>query len=184
MDIRRLWEFAPQAIYRAVLLGLVGAVLTGFIVVYANIGATDLGGGDESVDLSVNTFIGDTEVTVANSDISIVSASGPAAGTGPPGVEADVSTFPAVNNTMTGDNYSYTFEMKETSNGDWLAGESFRIRVYGHDSAGPTTALLATLYAKQDTDNAAAAVEGVNVTVDLGTATSIYDHFDIIVDRQ
>ena len=36
MDIKRLWEYAPQAIYRAVVLGLVGAILTGFIVAYAN----------------------------------------------------------------------------------------------------------------------------------------------------
>lgn len=184
MDIKRLREFAPQALYRAFLLGFVGAVLTGFIVAYANIGATDLGGGDENVDLSVNTFVGDTEVTVANSDISIVAATGAAAGTTPTGVETDVTTFPAVNNALTADNYSYTFEMKETSDGDWLAGESFRIRVYGYDSSGPTTTLLATLYAKQDVNNAAASVEGVKVTVDLGTSSSIYDHFDIIVDRQ
>ena len=184
MDIKRLREFAPQALYRAFLLGFVGAVLTGFIVAYANIGATDVGGGTESIDLSVNSFVGDTEVTVANSDIGIVSASGAAAGTSPSGVEANVVTFPAVNNALTADNYSYTFEVKETSNGDWLAGESFRIRVYGYDSAGPTTTLLTTLYAKQDANNAAAAVEGVQVTVDLGTASSIYDHFDIIVDRQ
>ena len=184
MDIRRIWEQAPQAIYRAVLLGLVAAVLTGFVVVYANIGATDLGGGDENIDLSVNTFVGDTEVTVSNSEISIVAATAAAAGESPPGVEADVSTFPAVNNALTADNYSYTFEMKETADGDWLTGESFRIRVYGYDSTGPTSTLLTTLYAKQDTDNAAAAVEGVTVTVDLGTSTSIYDHFDIIVDRQ
>jgi hypothetical protein len=184
MDIKRLWEYAPQAIYRAVLLGLVGAILTGFIVAYANIGATDLGGGDENIDLSVNTFVGDAEVTVANSDISIVPANGLAAGDTPPGVEANVATFPLVNNTLSADNYSYSFEMKETSNGDWQAGESFRIRVFGYDSAGPTSTLLATLYVQQDTDNAAATVEGVRVTVDLGTSTSIYDHFDIIVDRQ
>ena len=99
-------------------------------------------------------------------------------------MEANVATYPAVNNALTADNYSYTFEVKETSDGDWLAGESFRIRVYGYDSAGPTTTLLTTLYARQDTNNAAAAVEGVQATVDLGTASSIYDHFDIIVDRQ
>ena len=169
---------------RGLLLGLAGAVISGLVVVYANIGATDIGGGTETIDLSVNSFTGDTEVTVANSDISIVAATAAAAGTSAPGIEANVATFPAVNNALTADNYSYTFEMKETANGDWLVSENFRIRVYGHDTSGPTTTLLATLYTQQASNNAAAAVEGVTVTVDLGLASAVYNNFDIIVDRQ
>ena len=180
-DLRKL---TSKTLYRAILLGVCGAIATGFVVAYANVGATDLGGGDQNIDLSVNTFVGDVEVTVENSDISIITATAAAAGDSPTGVEADVSTFPSVNNALTAGNYGYTFSMRETADGDWLTGESFRIRVYGYDSAGPTTTLLATLYAKQDTDNAAAAVEGVTVTVDLGMSSAIFDKFDIIVDRQ
>ncbi|MFQ6029263.1 MAG: hypothetical protein ACE5Q6_17440 [Dehalococcoidia bacterium] len=179
-----IWKLTSKAFYRAILLGILGAIITGFIVAYANVGATDLGGGDEDIDLSVNTFVGDIEVTVENSEVAIVTANAAAAGTTPTGVEANVATFPLVNNVLNAGNYSYTFNMRETADGDWLAGESFRIRVYGYDSSGPVTSLLATLYSKQDTDNAAAAVEGVKVTVDLGMSSAIYDKFDIIVDRQ
>jgi hypothetical protein len=179
-----IWKLTSKTLFRAILLGVFGAIVTGFIVAYANVGATDLGGGDENIDLSVNTFVGDVEVTVENSEIAIVTATAAAAGNTPTGVEADVSTFPSVNNALNAGNYGYTFTMRETANGDWLASESFRIRVYGYDSAGPTTSLLATLYVKQDTNNAAAAVEGVLVTIDLGLTNAIYDKFDIIVDRQ
>lgn len=179
-----LWKLTSKALYRAILLGILGAIVTGFIVAYANVGATDLGGGDENIDLSVNTFVGDVEVTVENSEVAIVTANASAAGSTATGVEADTATFPAVNNTLNAGNYSYTFNVRETSDGDWLAGESFRIRVYGYDASGPSTTLLATLYAKQDTNNAAAAVEGVKVTIDLGLSTAIFDKFDIIIDRQ
>ena len=176
-------KIASMALTRATLLGLVGAFLmTGFVVVYANISATDLGAGDEEISLSVNTFVNDTEVTTENSAIGIVSVTAGAAGdsTGT-AVETAVATFAAVNNALTADNYSYSFDMRETAVGDWLVGEKFRIRVYGYDSAGPTSTLLATLYTKQLV--ADAGTEGVRVTVDLGSATSIHDNFDIIIDR-
>ena len=176
-------KMASKALSRATLFGLVGALLmTGFGVVYSNISATDLGTGDEDISLAFNTFVDDAEVTVENSAIGIVTAATAAAGDTAPGVEADVAIFPAVNNLLVVDNYSYSFDMRESAPGDWLVGEDFRIRVYGYDSSGPTSTLLATLYTQQGT--ADAGTEGVRVTLDLGSTTSINDHFDIIVDRQ
>ena len=176
-------NMVSTAFKRAALLGLAGAFLTtGFVVVYANITATDLGSGNEEISLSVNTFVDDTEITVENSAIGIVTAAASAAGDSAPGVEPTVSTFPAVNNALVVDNYSYSFDMRESAAGDWLVGEDIRIRVYGYNSTGPASTLLTTLYTDQNT--ADAGTEGVAVTVDLGLTSSIYDHFDIIVDRQ
>ena len=177
-------KIASKALTRATLLGLVGALLTtGFVVVYANISATDLGAGDEEISLSVNTFVDDTEVTVDNSAIGIVSATAGALGdTTGTAVETVIAAYAPVNNALTADRYSYAFDMHETAVADWLAGEQFRIRVYGYDSAGPTSTLLATLYTKQVTA-VGATIEGVRVTVDLGSTSAVKDNFDIIIDR-
>ena len=176
-------KVASSALTRATLLGLVGALLmTGFVTVYTNVSATSLGSGDDKISLAFNTFVNDTEVTVENSSISVVTSGASAAGESSPGVEAGVATFPAVNNTLIVDNYSYSFDVRESAANDWLVGEDLRIRVYGYDASGPTSTLLGTFYTKQVT--ADAGTEGVRVTVDLGSATSIPDHFDIIIERQ
>ena len=137
--------------------------------------------GTEQVDLSVNTFVDDADVTLANNDIIIITAAATAWGDSAPGQEAD-NTLPAVNNDLNLDYYAYTFELKESGATAWQSGENFRIRVYGYDASGPTTALLANLYTQQGT--ADGTVEGVTVTVDLGSTTTAHDHFDIIIDRQ
>lgn len=176
-------KIASMALTRATLFGLVGALLmTGVVVGYANVSATDLGSGNEEISLAFNTFVNDAEVTVENSTIGIVTAAASAVGDSAPGVEAAVATFPAVNNALVVDNYSYSFDMRETAAGDWLVNEDFRIKVYGYNSTGPTSTLLGTFYTKQVT--ADAGTEGVRVTVDLASSTSIPDHFDIIIDRQ
>ena len=176
-------KLLSTAFKRAALFGVVGAILTtGIVVGYANITATDLGSGDEDISLSVNTFVDDTEVTVDNAGLGIVSATAGAAGdTTGTAVETVVATYAAVNNALTADNYSYSLDMHESAAGDWLVGEKFRIRVFGYDAAGPTSTLLATLYTKQVT--ADAGFEGVRVTVDLGSASAVNDNFDIIIDR-
>jgi len=171
---------------RAILLGLIGAIVAGSLVVYTNIQATDLTpSGGSGISLAVNTFTDDPEVTIDNSSLSIVSAN-TGATAGAPGVESGLSVppYPAVNGILTVDNYSYTFDMHETAGGDWEADtlNDFRIRVFGFDAAGPTSTLLSTLYAQQAA--ADGGVEGVTVTVDLTFNTAVYDNFDIIVDRQ
>ena len=175
-------KLAATTIQKVVLLGVVGAFATGFVVVYANITATDFGGGDEPIRLGVNTFITDPDTTIQNSDVTIVTSSA-GASAGEPGVEADVATFPAVNNVLTAGNYAYTVEVIESGIDTWTAGEDHRIRVYGHNNTGPAVTLLATLYFQQASANATT-VEGVTVTVDIGLTTAIHDHYDIIVDRQ
>ena len=107
-------KIASMVLSRAALLGLVGAFLmTGFVTVYANISATDLGSGDEEIKLSFNTFVDDTEITVENSAIGIVTAAAAAAGdsTGT-AVETVVTTFAAVNNALVVGNYSYSLDMR------------------------------------------------------------------------
>ena len=174
---------ASMPLRRATLFGLVGALLmTGFVTVYANISTTDLGTGDDEISLAFNTFVNDSEVTVENSSIDIVTAAASAVGDSAPGVESAVATFPAVNNALVVDNYSYSFDMRETASGDWLANENFKIKVFGYNSTGPTSTLLGTFYSKQIT--ADAGTEGVRVTVDLASSSSIPDHFDIIIERQ
>ena len=173
-----------KALPRAMLLGLIGAAVAGSIVVYTNIQATDLGPGNQNVSLAVNTFVDDSEVTVDNSSITIVSASAVAAGGSAPGVEATVLTYAAVNSILTVDDYSYTFDMHETSGSDWEADNlnDFRIRTFAYDADGTTSTLLSTLFVDQGATDPA--IEGVTVTIDLTFTTAIYDHFDIIVDRQ
>ena len=68
------------------------------------------------------------------------------------------------------------------SAGDWLAGEKFKIQVYGYNSASSTSTLLTTLYTKQVTA-VSGTIEGVRVTVDLGSASAINNNFDMIVER-
>ena len=176
---------SPKALRRAIILGMVAALLTSSAVVYTAISATDLnpgGAGDEDIALAVNTYVLDTEVTIQDPDLKITLATLTATGTTTPGDEP-TSSFPEVRTALTADNYAYTFRVQEAAVADWLTGEDFRIRIYGFDSSGPTTVQLGTLYIDQNTAEAGS-VEGVQVTVDLGSGTQVYDNYDIIVDRQ
>ena len=185
MNLKGLISRYVAATRGAIVLGAAAAIVTSAVVGYTAISATDInpgGAGDEQISLAVNTYVADADVTIENPEIVISTSSISAAGGSAPGVEA-VDTLPGVNTAVTADNYAYQFEVKESGVATLLVGEDLRIRVYGYDSSGPTTTLLATLYTQQavsDTGN----VEGVTVTVDLGSGTQIYDNFDIIVDRQ
>ena len=151
-------------------------------VVYTAISATDLApsAGDESVQLGLNTFAADADTTVANSDIIISVAAASAAGDSASGIEA-TSALPAVNTALVSGNYAYSFEVKESGNATWQAGEDVRIRVWSLNSA--STTLEATLYAQQAvTDDGA--IDGVTVTVDLGSNSAILERFVVVVDRQ
>ena len=107
-------------------------------------------------------------------------ANAAAAGTSAPGIESN-DILPAVNNALTKNNYAYRFEMKESGATTWQLGENFKIEVYGDD--GATITLLATVYTQQATVDDAN-VEGVTVTVDLGSSSTIHDAFDIVITRQ
>ena len=86
-----------------------------------------------------------------------------------------------VNNALVKNNYAYEFELKESGVATLQSAENLKIEVFGDD--GSTTSLLATLYTQQGTVDDTN-VEGVTVTVDLGSPTVVHDNFDIIVNRQ
>ena len=165
------------ALKRALLLGALGAVLTSFIAVQA-VTSTNLGNG--SVKLATESFSDDADVSVAGKGIMVVGANASAAGASAPGVEVD-NTLPAVRNALTKNNYAYEFEVKEAAVASFQSGENLKIEVYGDD--GSTTTLLATLYTQQGSVDDVN-VEGVTVTVDLGSTTVVHDNFDVIVTRQ
>ena len=174
-----------KALRRAIILGALTALLTSSMVVYTTISATDLnpgGAGDEDIAIAVNTYVVDTEITIQDPDLKITFTTQTATGTTTPGDEP-TSSFPEVRTALTADNYAHTFRVQEAGVADWLTSEDFRVRVYGHDASGPTTTQLGTLYIDQNTAEAGS-VEGVQVTVDLGSSTVVYDNYDIIVDRQ
>lgn len=171
-------------LYLIVLVGMIMAFVSSIGVVFSAIQADNLDpdGNPENVRLGVNSFVQDTSVTLERLGIFINTGTTAAVGDSAPGVEATTS-FATVNNAGVLDNYAYQFRVKESSVAAWSAGTKFRIRVFGYDSAGPTSTLLATLYAQQSVVDDLA-IEGITVTVDLGMSTAIHDSFDIIVQPQ
>ena len=165
------------ALKRALLLGVIGAVLTGFIAAQA-VTSTNLGNG--SVKLATESFSDDADVSVVGKGIMVVASNASALGGSAPGVEMD-NTLPAVRTALTKNNYAYEFEVKEAAVTSFQSGENLKIEVYGDD--GTTTTLLATLYTQQGTVDDVN-VEGVTVTVDLASTSIVHDNFDIIVTRQ
>ena len=164
----------------AIILGLAAAILTSVVVANA-LTATDLGNsGTESIDLAVNTFADDADVEITRLGLFKSSTTTAAVGDSAAGIEA-TNALPAVNNALTGNYWAYRFTVAETGNTAWQAGEDFKFDVYG--DIGSTTTLLATLYCQQavvdDGD-----IDGVTATIDLGSATVVYDTFDILVRRQ
>ncbi len=179
----QMWRrFGGSVMRRAVFLAAFPILFASLGVTYAAISATDLAPspGDERVLLGVNTFVEDPDTTFDNADVLINSATSGAAGGTAPGVEA-TSALPGVNTARSRGNYAYTFEVKETGNATWQAGEDFRIRVFSDD--GGVTTLEATLYLQQAVIDDGS-IDGVTVIVDLGSTTTIKDRYDIIVDRQ
>lgn len=163
---------------KAVSLGLIAALLAGFAAVNT-VTSTNL--GTESVKLSSETFSDDTDVNIIGKGVKIIeAAAAAAAGGSAPGVEV-TSVLPAVNNALVLDNYAYEFEVKEVGNTSFQSAENLKIEVYGDD--GSSTTLLATLYSQQGTVDDAS-VEGVTVTVDLGSSTAIHNSYNIVVSRQ
>ncbi len=169
-------RFGATALKRALILGVLGALLTGFTVANT-VTSTSLGSG--SVKLANEVFTDDGDVAVAAVGVLKVSANAAAVGDSPTGVAIALG-LPAVNNTLTKNNFAYRFEVKESSADTLIAGEDLKIEVYGDD--GSTTTLLATLYTQGAT--ADTNVKGVTATVDLGSSTIIHNSFDIVVTRQ
>jgi hypothetical protein len=165
---------------RSVLFGMIGAVLTGFMVVNT---LTSISLGTSPIKLGNDNFSDDPDLVVSAkrlfNEISIVTAEG----TGPPGVEA-ASGLPRVTNGQSEllfARYLYEFELKEAAANSLQAGENFKIEIYRDD--GSSTSLVATLYMKQDTVDDAS-VEGVTVQAYTGLTDVLGDVFSIVITRQ
>ncbi len=146
--------------------------------------------GEDSVSIVHNTFSIDASVVISGELIVINSSTESAIGnTRASAVEPTMSS-PAIRTPLTSDNYSYTFLLAEVSGSCpncWSSGEQIRVRVWGFDSGGsPQTVDLTGggdggLYISQSSEEAG--VEGVQVTIDLGTTQTKFESFDVLVDR-
>lgn len=146
--------------------------------------------GDDDISIGHNTFT--TDASVAISDEAIVINGSAAAAIGDTSITAvePTTSSPVLRTALTDDNYSYQFIVKEASGSCpdcWVTGEQLRVRVWGIDADGaPDTDELTSsgdggLYIAQSSEDAG--VEGVQVTVDLGTKLPKYETFDILIDR-
>ncbi len=172
-------NLTSTAMGRALIFGVIAALLTsGGITIATTVTSGDL--GTSSVKLTGQTFSDDADVTVTAVGVIVNGSTGSAAGDSAPGVEV-TSSLPAVNNALTKGNYAYKVQVKEASATSFQLGENLKIEVYGDD--GSTTSLLATHYTQQSTVDDAN-VEGVTVTTDLGSSSTIHSSFDVIVSRQ
>jgi hypothetical protein len=125
------------------------------------------------------SFSDDPDVAVTPMGISKIGASAAAVGAvAPVEVAWDV---PALRSTLNRNNYAYRFKLEEKKANSFQLNENLKIEVYGDN--GWATTLLATLYTQQAAVDDSK-VEGVIVTIDLGSTTSAPDRFDIVVSRQ
>ncbi len=171
---------ASAGFRRAVIFGLIGALLMGIMVVSA-VTSTNL--GTESIRLGRETLSDDADVSVASQRIFKVrnpDVAGPAGDT-TPGVEA-ASGLPQINNQLVRNNYAYEFVVQEAALNSYQSGENFKIEVYMDD--GTTNSLIATLYMKQVTLIDDGTIEGVTVVVDSGLSSVVGDTFSIVITRQ
>ena len=164
-------KFGATAVKRALLIGVIGAALTAFMVVNA-ITAETLGTG--AIKLGNATFAVDADTTVTATGIIVNQATT----TPDTSEEATIATFGALNNALNSGQYAYKFDVFESSAASWATSTTYTIDVY--ETTGVTTASLGaynTLQAASDTG----AVEGVTVTVNLGSV--VPDEFDIVVNK-
>lgn len=178
MNVSLTKRIASAGLRRAILLGLVGALVIGVVVANA-VTSTTLGGG--GLTLAKESFSDDADVAVASKRIFKQGSTVAAVGDSAPGLEA-TDTLPQVTNGKgAGAEYAYEFEVKEAAVNSWQIGENFKIEVYMDD--GTTTSLLATLYTQQGTVDDVN-VEGVTVTAFTGLANALGNVFSIIITRQ
>ena len=166
-------QWRLYAIKGLVLLAIIG-VLSQMITVVdtfslSEAGSTSFRGGA--------TFTDDAQVIVTPGGIHKIGQTKTGSGDTAPGVEPTGALAP-VNNALVQNHYAYQFQVKEATVDSWRTGDKLEIKVYGDDAK--STSLLATLYIQQLNADATN-VEGVIVTVDVGSSTFIPDRFDIIV---
>ena len=158
-----------------IVLAIIGVLSQMFMVVDASSFAS---GGTTSFRAS-QTFSDDVDLVVTARGVSKIGSTATASRGAGAGVEA-TSALPAVNTPLNRGNYAYQFDVKESSPAGLRAGERFRIEVYA--DYGSSTPLLAAIYMQQVTADDTS-LEGLTITVDVGSSVSIPDRFDIIVTR-
>ena len=176
-------RIASKAFRQAMLLGLIGALLTGITMV-STVTSTDIGPtGGGGISLARETFSDDADVVVSYKRIFKIGNADAASPVGDtaPGVEA-TSAIPQINNNLQRNRYAYEFEVKEALADSWQSGENFKIEVWMDD--GTTNNLLATLYTKQVDLVDDAIIEGVKVVASSGSINILGDVFSIVISRQ
>jgi hypothetical protein len=178
-------RFGATTLKRALLLGVIGAMLTSYMVVntVSSSDITPAGGG--AIKLASQTFSDDTQITVSSNGIKLVpSTDGTPVGDTLGGEVEATSSLPEVTTAVTKGNYAYEFEVNESSAADWAetdGTDDLKVEVYGDN--GSTTTLLATFYIKQGVLEGSS-IEGVTGTVDLGSSSTIYNTFDVVITHQ
>lgn len=156
---------------------LILAAIAGAAIV--DVGAQDsINLGSIDYALESQKFVGNgLEVLVAVRQKTIaLSATGTAAGTSPPGIEA-TDALPDAQTALVASNYEFRFEMKEVVATSWQSGDNFRIDVSGNGT------LLGTVYSKQATANDST-IEGVTVHIDSGSTDKYLYAWSIEISRQ
>lgn len=173
---------ASTAFRQAMLLGLIGALLTGFMVV-STMTSTNIGpAGGSAIRLVNEAFSNDTDVDVSYQRIFKLATADVASPVGDtaPGLEA-TSAIPQVNNNLVRNKFAYQITVKEAAVNSWQSGENFKIDIW--EDNGTTNSLIATLYTKQLVVDDAS-IEGVKVVASNGSATVVGNVFKIVITRQ
>ena len=162
----------------ALFLGVIGAVLTGFILVNT-VTSTNL--GTTNIRLAAESFVSDADVVVEPHGILVGGGDAAVGTTQATATEMETGIVGKLANTaLPQDNFAYSILVKEAAVNSFLAGEVYKIEVYSNN--GTTNILRGTLYCKQDSVDAGA-VEGCQAAVDLGSTTSIDDSYNVIVTQ-
>ena len=169
-------RYGGTAVKRALLMGVIGALLTSFIVVNT---VTSSSLGTTSLSLATETFSADANLSITALGVMKVASNAGAIGNTSPGVDV-TSGADTIQNGQTKNNYAYQFTVAEALVGSLTTGDEYKLEVWGDD--GTTTSLLATLFFQQTTEEGAA-VEDVTVIVDLASSTTIHDSFDIVATK-
>lgn len=168
-------KLGTTALKRALLLGVIGAILMSFMGVQTLTSTNTTA----TITLANETVTADADTAVTYKGLSKVASNAAAAGTTAPGVEG-TTALAAVQTALTKNNYAYSFEFKEAAITSWPATRQYKIEVYGDN--GTTVSLLATLYTQNATADATA-IEGVTVKIDTGSASTTYDSYSAIVTK-
>lgn len=116
--------------------------------------------------IDADTLVRPTGVATGNNNA--------AAGLTCPGVEATTGN-PNLRTALTNGHFNYSAVITEATGSSWTAGRIYRVQVYGDG------VLRATLFFQNATN--AAGVEGLTMTVGLGSATSYPSAYSVSVER-